>query len=289
MAELVTQQTPLLLRILRFPLIRVIILGGGLFSMMAWTESQIIAVKDNAWMGIAVALGLGLVAMAIYLAWGKFIERRDVSELSLAGAGREWAIGALIGAGLYTCCVLILMMLGIYRIEGLNPWTYMIPAASMAVKSGIFEELVFRGVLFRSFEEMAGTWVGIIVSSFAFGFLHLINPDATIAGAAYITIEAGLLLAAAYLVTRRLWIAIGFHMMWNYVQSAVYSGIVSGGVAEPGLFRDKIEGPTFLTGGNFGMEQSVFALILCTGAGIILLIMARRRGHLVPVPWTAKR
>ncbi len=126
------------------------------------------------------------------------------------------------------------------------------------------------------------------MSSAVFGFLHLINPDATFAGATYIAIEAGLLLAAAYLVTRRLWIAIGFHMLWNYAQSGIYSGIVSGAVAEPGLIKPEIEGSTFLTGGNFGMEQSVFALILCTTAGVIMLVMAVRRGNLVPAPWSRK-
>ena len=98
-----------------------------------------------------------------------------------------------------------------------------------------------------------------------------------------------LLLAAAYLVTRRLWMAIGYHMLWNYVQSAVFSGIVSGGVSLPGLFQAKIEGPSFFTGGTFGMEQSVFALVLCTLTGVVMLVIAMRRGHMVPAPWNRKR
>jgi membrane protease YdiL (CAAX protease family) len=195
----------------------------------------------------------------------------------------------LIGVVLYSGCVLLLMLFGMYRIEGLNPLSYMIPAAAMAVKSSVFEELLFRGVLFRSVEAMAGSWIAIIVSSLVFGLLHLLNPDATIAGAVYIAIEAGLLLAAAYLVTRRLWMAIGYHMLWNYVQSAVFSGIVSGGVSLPGLFQAKIEGASFFTGGTFGMEQSVFALVRCTLTGVVMLVIAMRRGHMVPAPWNRKR
>ena len=279
---------PLWLRILQFPLSRLIVLGGIIFCMMAWLESRIEAFKDSPLIGVAIAVAMALVAMAVYVAWGKLIERREVTELSLPGAGREWAIGGLIGVVLYAGCVLLLMVIGMYRIEGLNPLSYMIPAAAMAVKSSVFEELVFRGVLFRSVEDMAGSWVAIIVSSLVFGLLHLINPDATIAGAVYIAIEAGLLLAAAYLVTRRLWMAIGYHMLWNYVQSAVFSGIVSGGVSLPGLFQAKIEGPSFFTGGTFGMEQSIFALVLCTVTGVVMLVIAMRRGHLVPAPWNRK-
>jgi membrane protease YdiL (CAAX protease family) len=289
MIEHALPATPLWLRILQLPLSRLVFLGGIVFYMMAWSEGRIQAFKDSPLIGVAVAVAMALVVLAVYVAWGKWIERRDVTELSLPGAGREWAIGGLIGVVLYSGCVLLLMLFGMYRIEGLNPLSYMIPAAAMAVKSSVFEELLFRGVLFRSVEAMAGSWIAIIVSSLVFGLLHLLNPDATIAGAVYIAIEAGLLLAAAYLVTRRLWMAIGYHMLWNYVQSAVFSGIVSGGVSLPGLFQAKIEGPSFFTGGTFGMEQSVFALVLCTLTGAVMLVIAMRRGHMVPAPWNRKR
>ena len=279
---------PAWLRILQFPLSRLVILGGIIFYMMAWSEGRIQAFKHTPLTAVAIAAAMALLVMAVYVAWGRWIERRDVTELSLPGAGREWAIGGLIGIALYTGCVLLLMLWGMYSVEGLNPLSFMIPAAAIAVKSSVFEELLFRGVLFKSVEDMAGSWIAIIVSSLVFGIIHLVNPDSTVAGAVYIAIEAGLLLAAAYLVTRRLWMAIGFHMLWNYVQSAVYSGILSGSVALPGLLKVKIEGPTFYTGGNFGMEQSVFALILCTITGVVLLVIAKRRGHMRPAPWNRK-
>ena len=288
MTDTTVTNTPLWLRALQFPLTRLIFLGGIMLFMMDWTERRMLTFKENPIIAIAIAIAMALVAMAVYIAWGKLVERREVTELSLPGAGREWAVGGLIGAGLYTGCVLLLMLFGMYHIEGLNPVSYMIPAIALGVKSSVFEELIFRGVLFRSVEEMAGSWIAIIVSSLVFGLVHLINPDATIAGAVYICIEAGLLLAAAYLVTRRLWIAIGFHMLWNYVQSGVYSGIVSGAVAEPGLIKPRIEGSTFFTGGAFGMEQSIFALILCTTAGVVMLMIAIRRGNFMPPPWKRK-
>ncbi len=288
MTEAANPSRPVWLRILQFPLTRLIVLGGVIFFLMAWTEGRIQQFKGNAVIGIAIAIAMGLVVLALYFAWGKYIERREVTELSLPGMPREWVVGALLGAGLYSGCAVILMMLGIYRVEGFNPLSFLIPAIALGVKSGIFEELIFRGVLFRSVEDLAGSWVALVVSSLVFGFLHLLNPGATIAGAAYISVEAGVLLAAAYLLTRRLWICIGFHMVWNYVQSAVYSGVVSGGVDEPGLIKAKIEGPHLLTGGTFGMELSVCALILCTTAGVILLVKAIRRGHLQPPPWKRK-
>lgn len=85
--------------------------------------------------------------------------------------------------------------------------------------------------------------------------------------------------------TRRLWLGVGFHVAWNYTQSAVFSGIVSGSDSAPGLLKSTIEGPTLLTGGSFGLESSLVAFLLCTTTGVILLVMAVRRGHVVPPPW----
>jgi membrane protease YdiL (CAAX protease family) len=273
------------LRILQSPLTRLIVLGAILFYFMAWAESRLQQFHDTPLLGVPIQIALGLAAIVLYLAYGKFIERRDVTELSTPGLGREWVIGTLIGAGLYTACAVILMVLGIYKVEGLNPLAFLVPNLALAIKSGIFEELLFRGVLFRSVEDIFGSWIGILVSSLVFGLLHLFNPDATLGGAIYICIEAGLLLAAAYLVTRRLWICMGLHMAWNYFQSAVFSGVVSGAVSDPGLLKAKIEGPEPLTGGSFGMEHSAVALVLCTTTGVILLMIAIRRGHIMPPMW----
>ena len=276
---------PLWLRILQFPLTRIIILGPLLFAFMAWAQTQLNDFHDTPLVNAAIQIVLGLAAIGVYVAWGKFIERREVTELSTPGLGREWGIGALYGAGLYTASAVVLMLLGIYKVEGFNPLLFRLPERAMAIKSGILEGLICRGVLFRSVEAMFGSWVGIIVSSLAFGLLHLMNPGATLGGAIYICIEAGLLLSAAYLVTRRLWICMGFHMAWNYFQSAVFSGVVSGAVSDPGLFKASIEGPELLTGGAFGMEHSVIALVFCTTAGVMLLRIAIRRGHLMPPMW----
>ena len=273
------------LRILQSPLTRLIVLGAAMFQFMGWAQARLEQFHDTPLLGVPIQIALGLAAIALYAAYGKFIERRDVTELSTPGLGREWVIGALIGAGLYTACAVILMALGIYKVEGLNPLAFLIPNLALAIKSGVFEELLFRGVLFRSVEAIFGSWVGILVSSLVFGLLHLLNPDATLGGAIYICIEAGLLLAAAYLVTRRLWICMGFHMAWNYFQSAVFSGVVSGAVSDPGLLKARIEGPELLTGGSFGMEHSVVALVLCTTTGVILLMIAIRRGHIMPPIW----
>lgn len=286
MNDLPDPTPPLWLRILRYPLTRLVLLGGGVFLMMGINNGFMEKLTASPSLAIAVTIGMATVTMAIYVGFTRFVERRPARDLPLPGMGREWAIGAVVGAGLYALCVAILIALGMYRIEGLNPWSYVVPAVAMALSSGIFEELLFRGVLFRSVEDLFGSWISLVVSSALFGVVHLANPQATLVGALYISIEAGLLLAAAYMLTRRLWLGIGFHMAWNYTQSAIFSGIVSGNVAAPGLIRSNIKGPTVLTGGNFGLESSIIAFLLCTTTGVVLLVLAHRRGTIVSPIWS---
>jgi membrane protease YdiL (CAAX protease family) len=90
-------------------------------------------------------MAMAIAGFAVYIGYAQFIEQRAVSELALRGLRRELGIGLLIGAGLYTVCELILMVLGSYRINGLNPLSHMIPAIAMALSSSVFEELLFRG------------------------------------------------------------------------------------------------------------------------------------------------
>jgi uncharacterized protein len=263
----------------------VLVLGFILLLMMGLNTDVMTSYAGEPVKSIQHIMAMAIAGFAVYIGYAQFLEQRAVSELALPGMGRELGIGLLIGAGLYTTCELILMALGIYRVNGLNPLSYTIPAIAMALSSSVFEELLFRGVLFRSVETWFGSWAALVVSSLVFGLTHLMNPQGTIEGALFIAVEAGILLAAAFMLTRRLWLSIGFHMAWNYTQSAIFSGIVSGNDAQQGLIRSTMKGPDWLTGGSFGVESSVLALVLCTTTGIVMLIMAARRGKIVPPVW----
>lgn len=191
----------------------------------------------------------------------------------------------LIGVGLCVVSLVILPLIGVYRIVGVNPVLVMLPALAMAISSDVLEELMWRGGLFRIVEGWLGSWIALAVSSLVFGLCHYGNEPGALWGCLAIAIEAGVLLAAAYMVTRRLWIGIGLHMSWNFAQSGVFSGIVSGSFNQPGLFKPMVEGPAILTGGVFGLEASVVAVLVCTVAGLVMLMIATRRGHIVPPFW----
>ncbi|MFY7744412.1 MAG: CPBP family intramembrane glutamic endopeptidase [Erythrobacter sp.] len=280
-----SEPAPLWLRILQFAPIRLFLLGVPLFYCLGFSNAFLEQNKGSPLLTVISSAAMIALAMWVYVGFARYIERRPPSDLALSPGMRELGIGMLVGSGLYTAGVLVLMILGYARIDGMNPATIMFPAIAMALSSGFLEELLFRGALFRIVEEWLGSWASVVISSVVFGFVHLMNPEATMTGAIFISIEAGLLLAAAYMLTRRLWLGIGFHISWNYTQSAVFGGVVSGGVAEPGLFKTVITGPDLITGGSFGLEASLIPCLLATSTGVFLAVKAVRAGHVVLPFW----
>jgi membrane protease YdiL (CAAX protease family) len=95
------------------------------------------------------------------------------------------------------------------------------------------------------------------------------------------------MLGAAYVLTRRLWLPIGIHAAWNFTQGGIFSVAVSGGKTT-GLLEATLTGPEWLTGGAFGAEASVVAMVLCTALGVWLLVLAARHGRFI-VPFWARR
>ena len=214
-----------------------------------------------------------------YYLFVRYIERRAAIELDPRNGLRLVTIGLMIGILLFGATMGILGLIGLYTVTGSNsPATVVAPLAA-AISAGILEELVFRGVIFRILELRFGTWVALLASAALFGLLHLLNPNASIQGAVAIIFEAGILLAAAFVLTKHLWFPIGIHIGWNFAEGGLFGAAVSGGAAS-GLLKGATTGPVWLTGGDFGPEASTVAIVICVTVASGLLLAATRRGLL---------
>jgi uncharacterized protein len=247
----------LLLRILSFPFVSILFLY---FCLNYVNEAGFFRILEAPNTLKSLFLGLMLIAnlLLVYGSFAYFVERRPITELALPRMGRELGIGLLLGFGLMTLCVLIAMALGLYRIEGIDNWQNLLPRG-IALSLPFQEELLHRGVVLGTLERMFGGWVALVVSSVVFGLVHLMNEGETLAGIASIVFVYGPMLAAPYLLTRRLWVGIGLHCAWNYTMGKIYSVNVSGNESE-GLFKATFQGPELLTGGSAGMEGSLIAI-----------------------------
>ncbi len=280
--------TPWLGRIVQFPPTRIVLFIGGIAGTLAFLQlviSGLVRVLGPWWPGGLANVALQILAVHfVYTGMVRLLERRCATELSSDSAAHEAGAGVLIGGGCLTVTVAPIAALDYYEVVGIGAWTTLATALGIAAASGYIEEVIFRGVLFRIVEESLGTWLALGTTIALFGLAHLGNPNATLYGAAAIGIEAGMLLGAAYVVTRRLWFAVGVHFGWNFMQAGVFGPSVSG-VQVGSLLQSRLSGPDVLSGGALGVEGSVFAIIVCLLASLFLLARARRENRFIEPFW----
>ncbi|CAF0861324.1 unnamed protein product [Rotaria sordida] len=111
-------------------------------------------------------------------------------------------------------------------------------------------------------EERLGSCTALLLSALIFGAAHLINPDSSIISA-ICTAVVGFVLGAAYIFSRSLWMPIAIHFSWNFMQSGIFGVITSGNDKTGGLFNLNIVGSEYVTGGAYGPEGTIQAVLLC--------------------------
>jgi membrane protease YdiL (CAAX protease family) len=285
MTTRIEAQDKLTQRFTRWPLVRIVIA----IVLVILPFSVVNAIATHFFPAIKHTFVLTLVTITLgtlgYCTFVRFVEKRPVTELAPGYLLPELGGGLLLGALLFTATMIVLYALGVYQITGYNAWPILMPALLMALSSSIIEELIFRGILFRIMEASLGSWIALGVTALIFGLLHLPNQNSTLVAASAIAIEAGIMLAAAYMLTRRLWLCIGIHMAWNFTQSGVFSSAVSGSTPYSGFVTGTNTGPKWLTGGEFGVEASLVAVIICGLTGLYFVLKAKSAGQVRKPFW----
>jgi len=221
------------------------------------------------------------VMILVYKLGIRRLGRRPRDDLAGPRAARQGLAGIGIGFLLFSAIVAVAALLGVYRITGGGTADFLLFAlVTDGLAPAIGEELLFRAILFRWLEEWSGSIPALIVSSLLFGASHLQNPGASWLAAIGIALEGGLLLGAAYMLTRSLWMPMGIHAAWNLTQGEIFDVPVSGNDAH-GLVAAQLGGPELLTGGGFGLEASAIAIVMATLFGLALFLLAAWRGELV--------
>jgi membrane protease YdiL (CAAX protease family) len=180
---------------------------------------------------------------------------------------------------LFTATFAVIAMFGGVRSLGWGSAGAFLAAIGVNACAAVGEEIVFRGVLFRIVQQAWGTRIALALSAAVFGLLHLVNPGATVWGAIAIAVEAGLMLGAAYTLTRTLWFPIALHFGWNLAEGGIFGTTVSGSTDHGGLLHSVLHGSAAVTGGAFGPEASIFAILACGIPTVLFLRAARRREY----------
>jgi membrane protease YdiL (CAAX protease family) len=240
------------------------------------------AVGTNPWLMLAAGVLTAVAAVGVYAGLVRLTERRPVDEVGRTGLVGGLGLGTVLGVAVFAMVVVNIAFLGYYHVDGPGEATGAVGLFGFMAAAAVTEELMFRGVLFRVIERRTGTWPAMLLTGVLFGAYHLVNPDASVWGALAIVVEAGGMLTAAYVATRRLWVPIGLHFGWNFAAAAIFGTEVSGNGANRGLLDATMSGPALVTGGDFGPEGSLYSVVFCVLTAVVFLWIAHRRGRIVP-------
>ena len=229
---------------------------------------------------LVAAVGAGFILL-------RWLDHRPLSALGFGltrQQARLFAFGAAIGIGALLLIVVAMVGLGWLDFRGdsgsLGGWigTLVRDFALLGIAAAA-EEAIFRGYAFQVLARGAGPWPALLLTSGGFAWAHANNPS--VGNVALFNIFlAGLLLGAAYLLTKSLWFATAIHVGWNWAMASLADLPVSGlEILNTPLYEPQLSGPAWFTGGAFGPEGGFAGTIAFTAALVAVWWLGRKRQY----------
>lgn len=238
-------------------------------------QSIVASLRPDPDLRLAMAFVCAILAYGAYALLVRAGEGRRATEVAVRPALRETSAGLVIGLAAMGVIIAILWLTGAYNISA-GHWTDWTHDVREAIGTGLLEELLARLILFRLLMRAVGQTPALLLSALAFGAAHLGNDGATLMSSFAIAVEAGLMLAAFFIASGRIWLSVGVHAGWNLAQGGIFGAAVSGFPASGSLLKavPVHTAPIWLSGGSFGPEASLVAVVV--GFSIFLAVMRTR-------------
>lgn len=225
-----------------------------------------------------------LLAAGVMALFARFVHRRGLKLYGLVHKGlmRDTLAGFGLGVSLVGIVVVVMGVAGWYRIESID-LNALLGSLALMLAVGLFEEFLYRGLVFAPLEAKLGTWVALSLSALIFGGLHLTNEGATALSTAN-TVFAGAALALAFVLSRNLWLPSSLHAGWNFALLAF--GLAVSGRDFPTPIAAAVSGPEVWVGGIYGPEAGLLTTLLWGLVTLTLGYVAVRRKRIVPLVTT---
>ena len=263
-----------------------ILLASLLVLSVIWGIGQAVLENELSYSLVETQLIAAIaITASVWFARGVF-DRRSFSSLGLQvdrQTGRDLVVGFLIAALMLTLVYTLERIPGWLTTQSTNQFKAPVLETLLALVGmlGFFlvtgwqEELYFRGYLMNNLEEGLSRFLGVLLSALVFGFVHLTNPHATFQSVVGISLF-GLLMAFACLRSGRLWLAIGLHSAWNFIEGPLLGYPVSG-LNMVRVIQTQVDGPTLITGGLFGPEAGLVVIPALTLGAVLIWFYTRPR------------
>ncbi len=219
----------------------------------------------------------------VTLLFCKLIQKRKVTTVGFQKPDmwKEYLTGMGIGFGIFTAAVLLCVITGSLKIQGMSPsfsiGIFVLFLLGYLVQ-GMAEEVLCRGYFLVSVSRRYPLAVGIIANAVLFAALHLLNNGITVL--AFINLVLFGVFASVYFVKRgNIWGVGALHSIWNLAQGNVYGIRVSGIQTSCSvLSSEMVAGRELINGGDFGLEGGLAVTIVLV-VGTLVLLATRQRRH----------
>jgi uncharacterized protein len=179
----------------------------------------------------------------------------------------EAGLGLAIGWALAVVCVLPLLVGGIAIVLNLQPsaWGWLLADGAFFALAALAEEVAFRGYGFQRFAYAMGP-IGATLGFAAFyAIVQALLPGSSHASVA-VSVVFSVLLSAAYLRTKALWVSWGLNFGWKASRALLFGLAVSGVNSHSSVVQGDPMGPFWVTGGGFGLDGSWVAFVVLLAA-----------------------
>lgn len=208
-----------------------------------------------------------IIILSVVLFWKVFDKKplRDMGITPVKEGYRDFLKGLAFGIIAISTVFIILLVTGNVSVaKGLaHPeFTFdMLTGLLMFILVGFGEEIFSRGYCMTVLNQTGNRWVVVLVSSMIFSILHAVNPNVSALGLINIFL-VGVLFAYMVLKTGSIWMPIGFHITWNYLQGNIFGFEVSGQEIQGGLYSTRYITENIVNGGKFGPEGGIATTII---------------------------
>ena len=276
-------------RIFNFPLLRIAVIllffapililnSVVVFQVIAEAEEPVATYIDM--VRVLITIPLFILSYRLYC---QIFEKREAVEVSYQGSLKQLGLGAMVASLLVLMFVSLIAVFGEFKIIEYRDGLRLVSNFLNFGIGALLQEIVLLCIIYRLIEEFAGSWISLICSLAIFSAVHLLNPNETL-GSVFMLMLSSLVLIAPFILTRRIWVSLGFHAAWNFMQAGVF-GMPNSGIVFKGWMVSEVSGPLWLTGGAVGLEASYLSVGIDFLIGLAVLRIALKAGQFVAPAW----
>ena len=241
---------------------------AGLFSPLLVTVIQYIT-TIGVW-GVCLLWFLRKRDRPLYRTFTPYCKGNNVPLLLL---------GLVLGFVMNGACILAAYLHGdiVLTYDSFRPGGLLMILLCVFVQSSS-EELVCRGYMYQKLlKRYNSPAIAIFGNALLFALLHVFNPGVTILAILDIFIF-GVMCSLIVYYWDSLWCAFAVHTAWNFTQNIVF-GLPNSGLLVPfSVFKLNSATDSFFYNVEFGVEGTVFAVLIDALACVVIYLLGRKHG-----------